>query len=80
VNLTNRGPWRVDVFENPAAVSVTFAGVSVHVGVFRRWAWVWGYEEGWYDGPLPQVGAGPLFLVCWIWSLRESLTDPRFFK
>lgn len=31
----------------------------------RREHWVWGYEEDWYDGPLPSFGLGPLFLVVW---------------
>lgn len=27
--------------------------------------WQWGYEEDWYDGPIPSFSLGPLFLIAW---------------
>ena len=40
---------------------------NVHIFV-KRSHWIWGHEEDWYDGPLPQWGLGPLFLVAAMWS------------
>lgn len=29
----------------------------------KREHWVWGFVEDWYDGPLPNYGLGPFFLL-----------------
>ncbi len=31
----------------------------------KRDSWQWGYEENWYDGPLPSFGLGPPRLLAW---------------
>ena len=40
-------------------------GVSFHFLPFEDIQW--GYEEGWFDGPLHLLGIGPFLLVCWTW-------------
>jgi hypothetical protein len=32
----------------------------------------WGFEKGWYDGPLYSFGGGWLFLICWCWRKDEK--------
>ena len=35
--------------------------------------WRWGYEEDWYDGPLPSFGLGSLMLICWLdWQRNKN--------
>ncbi len=36
---------------------------ALHIFVWKRSHWTWGFEDGWYDGPLPSYGLGPLFLL-----------------
>ena len=43
-------------------VSIWFLNVGVHIGV-RKCCWVWGIEKSWYDGPLLDIGLGPLFCI-----------------
>lgn len=37
----------------------------VHIGLTSK-DWFWGYEEDWYNGRLPCIGFGPIFLITWI--------------
>lgn len=57
-------------FGGAGLVCVTFGPWALHFLVGRG-HWQWGYEEDWYDGPLPSWGCGPLFLLCgmdtWGW-------------
>jgi len=67
------GDWYFGLLANDAGIiCVAWRGFSLDLGVERR-AWGWGYEEDWYDGPLPSIGLGPLFLFCWVYSIRESI-------
>ena len=62
-------------FEGRAgAVTLAWRGFTLHLGV-RLEHWEFGYGECWYDGPLPYLGCGPLFLLCWMYSLEDSM-DP----
>ena len=59
--------WRL----NAGLIALHWRGFSLHLLVKPDF-WVWGYREDFHDGPLPEVGAGPLVLFCWTGSLRES--------
>jgi len=65
--LTVNAGWA----RNAGALAVSWRGFSLHF-VVQRDCWVWGYDEDYYDGPLPSFGVGPVFLLCWMYSLRES--------
>ncbi len=46
-------------------VCLTCGPWSLHLLVRKR-HWSWGYTKGWWDGPMPEYGLGPLFkLVGW---------------
>ena len=55
---------------------------ALHVFV-KRSCWTWGYEEDWYDGPLPSYGMGPLFLLTaidpdgWCYFCNTDRCDDR---
>jgi len=58
-------------FEFPLRNRAGLACVTVgpwHVYFFVwREHWAWGYEDDWYDGPLPNYGLGPFILACAMW-------------
>lgn len=74
-----KGHWLVEI-QGPSVgvVTVGWRGFTLHLGVWKSSGWVWGYEEDWWDGPLPMLGAGPLFLFCWMYSFRESLDSEEW--
>lgn len=59
------------LLRSPVSVSFRMAGLvcltvgpwNLHLFV-KRSHWTWGYEEDWYDGPLPNYGLGPFALLC----------------
>lgn len=54
-----------------ALVTIAWRGFSLHLGVHPL-VWTWGYREDWYDGPIPNIGLGPLFLFNWLYSFDEA--------
>lgn len=50
---------------------VALVGLRSRVNVFfgiRPSFWCWGVDVSWYDGPLVDIGLGPLFLVALDWE------------
>jgi len=65
---------RVTFRKNAGIISMYRDGNSMERGFWNTWCihiglaredWTWGYDEDYYDGPLPMFGCGPLFLVTW---------------
>ena len=48
-------------------LSIEFEPWTLHIFPMKRKFWEWGYREGWYDGPIPTWGFGPLFLLICFW-------------
>jgi len=63
--------------KNAGLVCVSWRGFALHALVQPR-DWQFGYQESWYDGPLPSVGAGPLFLLTWMYSIEDSLDKEQW--
>lgn len=49
-------------FKMAGLICVQVGPWALHLFV-KKSCWVWGFEEDWYDGPLPNYGLGPLFLL-----------------
>jgi len=61
--------WTISTrWKHAGLLSITYGCAryeyNLHVGVYRSHQ-TWGYKCDWYDGPLPEVGMGPLFLIAW---------------
>lgn len=64
-------------------ISFEWGPWCLHMFPKRRF-WTWGYVDGWYDGPLPEWGLGPLFLFvgCWpdAWCKKHKAYLPECCK
>ena len=37
--------------------------VNIHIFPYKKYQ-LWGYHLDWYDGPIHELGLGPLFYIC----------------
>jgi hypothetical protein len=76
--MTIKLPLGIDVCvlspRSASALSIHWRGFNLHLLVEREYR-VWGYKEGWHDGPLHDYGLGPVALFCYMYSVPSAMDE-----